>query len=130
MHIVVLATHMSFAALSITFFILRGVWMLQGREILQHPLVKVLPHVIDTLLLLSALTLTMLIDQYPFIDNWLTVKIFALISYIIVGNIALKRAKTQKTRVVALVAAVLLFSYIVSVACFHHPLGIFSLLTP
>lgn len=130
MYIVVLATHMSFAALSITFFILRGVWMLQGREILQHPLVKVLPHVIDTLLLLSALTLTMLIDQYPFIDNWLTVKIFALISYIIVGNIALKRAKTQKTRVVALVAAVLLFSYIVSVACFHHPLGIFSLLTP
>ncbi len=104
--------------------------MLQGREILQHPLVKVLPHVIDTLLLLSALTLTMLIDQYPFIDNWLTVKIFALISYIIVGNIALKRAKTQKTRVVALVAAVLLFSYIVSVAYFRHPLGIFSLLTP
>lgn len=126
MYIVILVIHLSCAASSITFFVLRGVWTLQEREILQHPLVKVMPHVIDTVLLLSALTLTLLTDQYPFIDRWLTVKLFALISYIILGSIALKRAKTQKTRILTLTGAVLLFSYIVSVAYFHHPLGIFS----
>jgi len=128
MYIIVLATHMSCAALSITFFILRGVWMLQHREILHHPLVKVMPHIIDTILLLSALTLTMLIGQYPFIDNWLTAKFFALIGYIVLGTIALKGGRTLKTRAFALAGAVLLFCFILSIAYFHHPLGIFNLI--
>lgn len=127
MYIVVLATHMSCAALSITFFILRGIWALQNREILHHRVVKVAPHVIDTILLLSALTLTVIISQYPFVDHWLTAKFFALIGYIILGTIALKQGRTQKIRAIALCGAMLLFGYIVSVAYFHHPLGIFLL---
>lgn len=127
MYIVVLATHISCAALSITFFVLRGVWTLQNREILHHPLVKVTPHVIDTILLLSALTLTVMISQYPFINHWLTAKFFALIGYIILGTIALKRGRTQKIRAIALCGATLLFGYIVSVAYYHHPLAIFLL---
>lgn len=125
MYLVVLATHMSCAALSITFFILRGIWALQNREILHHPVVKVTPHVIDTILLLSALTLTVTISQYPFVDHWLTAKFFALIGYIILGTIALKRGRTQIIRSIALCGAILLFGYIVSVAYYHHPLGIF-----
>ncbi len=102
--------------------------MLQDREILSHPLVKVTPHIIDTVLLLSALTLTWLIGQYPFVDNWLTVKFFALLGYITLGSIALRRGRTLATRAISLGGAVLLFGYIVSVARAHHPLGIFSLI--
>jgi|TARA_B100000315_G_scaffold260920_1_gene327375 uncharacterized membrane protein SirB2 len=98
--------------------------MLQARGILHHPLVKVLPHVIDTILLLSALTLTVLIGQYPFINGWLTAKFFALIGYIILGTIALKRGRTRRIRALAFGCAMLLFGYIVSVALFHDPRGI------
>jgi uncharacterized membrane protein SirB2 len=116
---------MSCAALSITFFAFFGVWMLQNREILQHPLVKVLPHIIDTILLLSALTLTVLIDRDPFIDHWLAAKFFAVVGYIILGAIALKQGRTRRIRAFALGGAMLAFGYIVSVAYFHDPRGIF-----
>jgi uncharacterized membrane protein SirB2 len=130
MYLILLAVHMSCAALSISFFLLRGVWVLQNREgILNHPVVKVAPHIIDTVLLLSALSLTLVIGQYPFLNNWLTVKFFAVIGYIVLGSIALKRGRTHRTRGIALGSAALLFGYIVSVAYYHHPMGIFKLLS-
>ena len=60
---------------------------------LQQRWVKIVPHVVDTLLLVSALTLVFWSDQYPFEQPWLTAKVLALIVYIALGTIALKRGK-------------------------------------
>lgn len=57
---------------------------------LQKKWVKITPHVIDTLLLFSALGLCVVINQYPFVNNWLTEKLFAVIAYIIMGYVCLK----------------------------------------
>jgi uncharacterized membrane protein SirB2 len=54
--------------------------------------------------------------QYPFVQNWLTVKILAVIAYIAIGSIALKRGKTKTVRVYAFIAALATFAYIASVA--------------
>ena len=62
---------------------------------LQQRWVKIVPHVVDTLLLVSALTLVFGSDQYPFEQPWLTAKVLALIVYIALGTIELKGGQNQ-----------------------------------
>ena len=108
--------HITFAALSGSFFLLRGFWMLPESPMLQRRWVKVVPHVVDTLLLGSALVLVFWSGQYPFVQAWLTAKVLALIVYIVLGTIALKRGKTKGVRTFALLAALATFAYILAVA--------------
>ena len=108
--------HITFAVLSGSFFLLRGLWMLLDSPILQRRWVKVVPHVVDTLLLASALVLVYWSGQYPFVQSWLTAKVLALVAYIVLGTIALKRGKTKGVRTFALLAALATFAYMVAVA--------------
>lgn len=115
--------HLLTVALSLGLFTLRGVWMLLDSDKLQKRWVKIVPHIIDTLLLVSAIGLMLQIQQYPFSDGWLTAKLLGLIAYIVIGTIALKRGKTKGTRVIALVAAFGVIAYIVGVAIRHNALS-------
>ncbi len=108
--------HVTCAALSISLFLLRGVLMLRHSAVLQQRWLKITPHVIDTLLLASALTMVAWSAQYPFVQSWLTAKVLALLAYIVLGTIALKRGKTASIRLMAFIAALLVFAYIVAVA--------------
>lgn len=108
--------HITFALLSGSFFLLRGLWMLLDSPMLQRRWVKVVPHAVDTLLLASALGLVFWSGQYPFAQNWLTAKVLALLAYIVLGTVALKRGKTRGVRSFALLAALATFAYIVAVA--------------
>jgi uncharacterized membrane protein SirB2 len=90
---------------------------------LQQRWVRITPHVIDTVLLASAIGLALILEQYPFVHGWLTAKVLGLIAYIILGSIALKRGRTKPIRAAAWVAALAVFGYIVSVALTRHPLG-------
>lgn len=114
--------HLSCVILTFVSFSLRGFWMLTDSALLQHKLSRILPHVIDTLLLASAIGLTISIQQFPFQDSWLTAKLAALIVYIFLGTLALKRGKTKAIRAFFLVLSLLVFAYIVWVARTHHPL--------
>ena len=108
--------HVTCAALSGSLFLLRGFWMLRDSPALQQRWVRIAPHVIDTLLLASALIMVYWSAQYPFAQNWLTAKVIALLAYITLGTIALKRGKTRAVRIGAFSGAVLVFAYIVGVA--------------
>ena len=108
--------HITFAVLSGSFFLLRGFWMLGDSALLNRRWVKVLTHGIDTLLLASALVMVFWSGQYPFVQPWLTAKVLALVLYIVLGTLALKRGKTRGVRAFALLAALATFSYIVAVA--------------
>lgn len=114
----VISIHLSF-----TLFLARGAWVLSGRKLPAHPLLRVLPHTVDTILLASAIWLTTIIQQYPFRDGWLTAKVLLLLVYIVLGSIALRRARTPAGRAIAFVAAVGTFLFLYSVARYHHPLG-------
>jgi uncharacterized membrane protein SirB2 len=103
--------------------------MLTDNKLLQAKVVRITPHVIDSALLLSAIALTVQTNQYPLSNAWLTVKIIALVMYILLGVVALKRGKTRKQRIVAFVLALITFAFIVSVALLHHPLGFFVFVT-
>jgi len=114
--------HVSCAGISFALFFLRGIWSFRDSPIMRQRWVKVVPHFVDTALLASALMLAYTIDQYPFLDGWLTAKFFGLVLYILLGTIALKYGKTKTMRVSAWFAAQAVFFYIVLVAKQHNPL--------
>lgn len=118
--------HIACALLTIALFVLRGGLMIAESRWLQNPVLRFLPHVIDTVLLSTALMLLGIVHQYPFVHGWLTVKVVLLVVYIVLGSIAIKRGRTRTERVVAFVAALATVGFIYTVARAHHPLGIFA----
>ncbi len=107
---------MSCAAISYALFFVRGFWMMRESPLLGARWVRVLPHVVDTVLLASALSMAFMLRQYPFVAGWLTAKVLALCAYIVLGVIALRRGRTRATRIAAWLAAQGVFAYIVAVA--------------
>ena len=120
--ILIKTIHVTCVVTSYTLFFLRGVWLLKGSRIMRQRWVKVVPHITDTLLLASAIMLAIGIQQYPGVNAWLTAKVVGLLFYIGFGMMAFRFSKTLHTRVVAWVAAQLVFFYIVAVALTHNPL--------
>jgi uncharacterized membrane protein SirB2 len=122
------AVHSACAILSISGFTLRGILMLLESPLLATRFARVAPHVVDTVLLASALWLAALIGQYPFVEGWLTAKLLALIAYIVLGTVALKRARSKTVRAAAFALALVTAAYIVSVALTRDPRGFLALL--
>jgi len=114
--------HMACVVFSYMFFFVRGVWMMRAPALLARRWVKVLPHVVDTLLLASAIALAVMLRQYPFTSPWLTAKVVGLVVYIGLGMMALRRGRTRRARVTAWIAAQAVFFYIVAVALTKDPL--------
>jgi uncharacterized membrane protein SirB2 len=114
--------HMTLAALSGTLFLVRGIWMLADSPMRQRAWVKSLPHLIDSLLLASAIILAWWSGQSPLANGWLTAKVAALVAYIVLGSVALKYGKTRLSRFAAFIAALACFGYIVATAITKNPL--------
>ena len=113
--------HLSAAGLSIALFVLRGAWRAVSPERLAARWVRVVPHLIDTVLLVSALWLAWQVGSGA--ASWITAKVVALLAYIVLGSYALKRGRTPGIRTAAFFAALATFGYIVSVALAKSPWG-------
>ena len=125
-YLVLRHVHIGCAIATIALFMLRGALMLADSPRLNGPVLRYLPHVVDTVLLTTALMLTTVIRQYPFSTGWLTAKVVLLVVYIVLGSIALKRGRTKAIRIAAFIAALATIGFLVSVARVHHPLGLFA----
>lgn len=112
--------HLTLIALSVLFFIVRFVLHLRQSALMDKKLVKVAPHVIDTFLLLSGLTLCFMIKQYPFVDPWLTEKIGAVVAYIALGVIAIKANRNKLFKVFAFLGALGWLFYAAKLAHFKQ----------
>lgn len=108
--------HMLCAALSIAGFVIRGALRIADSPVLQKKWIRIMPHVIDTVLLLSAIGLAISIQQYPLTSGWLTAKLIGLFVYIFLGVVTMRIAKTQPVRIAAYLLAILTFIYIGAVA--------------
>jgi uncharacterized membrane protein SirB2 len=108
--------HIISAGLSLLGFLIRGFWLWRDSPRLHQRWVKILPHVIDTVLLASAVALLVQLQLNPVTYNWLVAKLVALVVYIFLGMLALKWGRTKSQRLTAWAAAVVVFGYILGVA--------------
>jgi uncharacterized membrane protein SirB2 len=120
--------HQSAVALSLTGFFVRGAASLSGATWVQSRMAKTLPHVIDTVLLLSALTLAWMLSLTPANAPWLMAKVVGLVAYVALGVIAMRPTRSRRVRVAAWLAAMATAGWIVSVAITKSAWGVFTLM--
>jgi uncharacterized membrane protein SirB2 len=113
--------HITCAVLSVGGYFVRGLLTLGSSPLLAARFIRIAPHVVDTLLLASAIALAVRLQQYPFVHGWLTAKVLALVAYIVLGAIGLKYGRTRNIRAAAGIAALATFGYIVAVALTRQP---------
>ena len=126
MYLAVKYVHVISVVLSLTGFFLRGILMMRDSPLLAARWIRVAPHVNDTVLLVAALSLAAMSGQYPFVQGWLTAKVLGLLAYIGLGMLALKPGRPPGVRLVAFLAALVTFAYIVSVALSKNPIGLLA----
>lgn len=115
--------HQTAVALSVTGFFARGLASLFGADWVRGRLARTLPHIIDSVLLVSAMVLAWMLRLTPDAAPWLMAKIAGLLLYIALGVVALRPGRPALVRGVAWVAALTTFAWIVSVAITKNPLG-------
>lgn len=108
--------HVAAVILSFLLFFLRGVWMMRDSPLQARAWVRIAPRVVDTVLLASGVALSVLLAHYPLVAGWVTAKLGALVVYIVLGTWGLKRGETKLDRVVAWIAAVLVYFYMVAIS--------------
>ena len=114
--------HLTAVVLSIVFFIVRFAWRQMDSAMSSKKWVKILPHVIDTGLLLSAATLCVILSQYPFAQGWVTFKLFGVVAYILFGMVAMKWATTRAMQWAGFAAAIVTLVLVAKVAVLKQPL--------
>jgi len=119
---IVKSIHIVCALLSISGFVARGILMINSSPLLTARWVKVSPHIVDTVLLISAIVLASQWGWSALEMPWLLSKIMALLIYIVLGSLALRPGRPQSVRISSWVAAIAVFAYIVSVALTKNPL--------
>ena len=115
--------HQSAVVISFAGFFVRGVGMLNDATWLRHRSVKTLPHVVDTILIVSAVWLAWILRLTPANAPWIGAKIIGLLVYIAVGMVAFRFGRTKGVRASAWIGAMLVFGYVVSVAIAKDPRG-------
>jgi len=105
-------------------FALRGLAALLGQHWANAAPLRWLSYTIDTALLTAALMLLVMLKLNPFTTAWLATKLTLLVAYVVLGALALRRARSH--RALWFVAALACFGLMYSVARAHHPLGVFS----
>lgn len=123
MYLILKYAHTLAAIATISGFVLRGAWMLQESDRLQQRLVRVLPHVVDTILLLAGIGMLWVLRLNPLTQPWLLAKFAGLLGYILLGTVALKRGSTKQIRTLAFVGAIAAFAYVSGVALARSPLS-------
>lgn len=115
--------HESAVALSITGFFLRGAAGLAGATWVRGRAARTVPHVVDTVLLASAVALAWMLGITPLSAPWLTAKVAGLVAYIVLGVVALRPSNPKGARAAAWIAALATAGWIVSVAITKNPAG-------
>ena len=118
------SVHVAMVIASGLLFALRGAAVLAGARWAMAAPLRYLSYTIDTTLLTAALMLLTALKLNPFVVPWLAVKLALLVLYVVLGSLALKRARSRRARAAYFVAALATFGFMYFVARAHHPLGL------
>lgn len=113
--------HMSCAVVTYALFVVRGLWRFDDSPRADVRWVRVAPHLIDTVLLASALGMAWTLVRFPAMHPFLLTKLLSVCAYIALGMVALRFGRTRRVRLVAWFGAQAVFLYIVGVAISKSP---------
>ncbi|MFI8318183.1 invasion regulator SirB2 [uncultured Kosakonia sp.] len=123
---ILITLHLTSVALTISLFILRYWWRWSNNPRFQARWVRVLPHIVDSVLLLSGVGLIALTGYLPFTVKgaWLTEKLFGVIIYIVLGFIALgrHRPRGQQAGFIAFMLGLVVLYIIIKLAATKVPI--------
>ena len=122
-------THVALAVVSVAGFVLRWAWSMRGNPLAMHRLTRTLPHVVDAAFLATGIALAGMLSANPLEQSWLMAKLIGLVAYIVLASLAYKRVESRRARVALFVAALLVFTWVISVARLKTPLGFLGLIT-
>ena len=108
-----LELHVTLVLVSVGGFVLRVGWSFTDPEMLAKKPVRILPHVVDTLLLVSGVLLALDLPD-GILTGWLLAKLAALLGYIGFGVMALRGAGNR--RWLGIAGALLCVCYMAMVA--------------
>ncbi len=112
--------HIMLAYLTTLGFVVRGLWSILDSPLRNQKWIKIIPHVIDTLLLVLGVTMAINIGA-SLTSDWLAAKLIGLLGYIGFGVLAM-RARTVPLKILGYVAALVCVVYIFGVAFTRSPL--------
>ena len=115
--------HIGLVSVSGTLFALRGAAAIAGARWANLAPLRYASYLIDTALLVAALLLLAMLRINPLTEAWLAVKLALLPAYVVLGVMALRRARSPIARIAWFVAALACFGAMYSIARAHHPLG-------
>lgn len=118
--------HIATVLLSLVLFVGRGSWIYLLRKQLTARWIRILPHVNDSILLVSGITLAVQTGQSPLLHNWLAVKIACLLVYILLGMLAMKWFRATRTGLFTWLAAIIVYLFMLSVALNRNSAGFFG----
>lgn len=113
MYPIVKQLHVILVITSITLFQFRY-WRFQVYKQTPHRFFKVLPHGIDTLLMLSGISLAVMAHISPINSSWLLYKLLLLLAYILLGTLAMKRQGMTQWLSYLLASAVVLYMLLIA----------------
>lgn len=116
-------SHAGLAYLTVILFVVRFALFYVSPKWRSNKVLKIVPHIIDTLLLVFAIMLCIELSQYPLVNGWLTAKVIGLLAYIGFGVVAIRKAKAS-----AFAGALLSYAYVFGVAKYKTAMSFLILL--
>jgi uncharacterized membrane protein SirB2 len=118
--------HIVSAAASFALFFVRGLWVMQSYPDPQEKWVRALPHLVDAVLVLSAVAMLALSPLNGWPGDWLTVKLGLVAVYAMLSLYLFRGARLLATKILSWLLGLLVFLYTTTIAVLHNPLGILS----
>jgi uncharacterized membrane protein SirB2 len=115
--------HLTTVTITISLFVIRGLGLFMNAKFMSQKWIKIVPHINDTILLISGIWLAIQIEQYPLVHDWLTAKLLALLIYIGLGLAVFRFAHNRRQQIVFWGLAILVFVYMLGVAIRHDPMS-------
>ena len=109
--------HVSLVGLSLSLFFWGGIAMWQGKAIQSYIWQRRIPDSIDSILFISGVGLAYVLGFSPWHDSWLLVKLIALVAYIALGFMALRKgSSTMWLKRTCFILALFTATYMIAIA--------------
>lgn len=107
--------HVTAVVVSVLLFSVRFALSIMEHQARNNKLLKVIPHIVDTILLGSAIWLVFLSPMTQ-VDGWIASKVIGVVLYIVSGFYALKWAKSKRSQILGFISAIVWITVTMGVA--------------